>query len=156
MAERSPAPVPTTVSPEMQALISAPFNPLWKQRPTTTEGWKSIVDSTAAAATARLPGLCDRLRVRFERTTVGGARAFAVTPQVVAPRNENRLLIHIHGGCYVLHPGEAGLPEAIFMAAFGGFRVLSIDYRMPPEAFFPAALDDCVSVWQATAETTGA
>ena len=51
----------------------------------------------------------------------------------------NRLLIHIHGGCYVLHPGEAGLPEAIYMAAFGGFRVLSVDYRMPPEAFFPGS-----------------
>ena len=34
------------------------------------------------------------------------------------------------------------------MAAFGGFRVLSADYRMPSEAFFPAALDDCVSVWK--------
>ena len=76
-----------------------------------------------------------------------------MTPEAVAPRNENRLLIHIHGGCYVLHPGEAGLPEAILMAAFGRFRVLSVDYRMPPEAFFPAALDDCVSVWKSTAET---
>jgi epsilon-lactone hydrolase len=154
MPERSPAPIPTTVSPEMQALIAAPLNPIWKQRPTTAEGWKSLVDTAAAAAVARLPGLCDRLRVRFERTTVGGARAFAVTPNVVSPRSADRLLIHIHGGCYVLNPGEAGLPEAIYMAAFGGFRVLSIDYRMPPEAFFPGALDDCVSVWKSTVETT--
>ncbi|HLX98168.1 MAG TPA: alpha/beta hydrolase [Roseiarcus sp.] len=156
MAERSPAPVPTTVSPEMRALIGAPLNPIWRERPTTAEGWKALVDSAAAAAVARLPALCARLKVRFERTTAGGARAFLVTPEAVAPRNENRLLIHIHGGCYVLFPGEAGLPEAIMMAAFGGFRVLSVDYRMPPEAFFPAALDDCVSVWKATAETTGA
>jgi epsilon-lactone hydrolase len=156
MPERSPAPVPTAVSPEMQALIAAPLNPIWKQRPTTAEGWKTLVDAAAATASARLPGLCDRLRVRFERTTVGGARAFVVTPNVVAPRNGNRFLIHIHGGCYVLHPGEAGLPEAIYMAAFGGFRVLSVDYRMPPEAFFPAALDDCVSVWKSTVETTSA
>ena len=156
MAERSPAPVPATVSPEMQALIGAPLNPIWKQRPTTAEGWKPLVDSAAAATVKRLPGLCARLKVRFERTTAGGARAFLVTPDAVAPRNANRLLIHIHGGCYVLHPGEAGLPEAILMAAFGGFRVLSVDYRMPPEAFFPAALDDCVSVWKATAKTTDA
>ena len=153
MAERSPAPVPTTVSPEMQALIAAPLNPIWKQRPATAEGWKALVDSAAAPAIAALPGLCARLKVRFEGTTVGDARAFAVTPEVVAPRNGGRLLIHIHGGCYVLNPGEAGLREAIMMAAFGGFRVLSVDYRMPPEAFFPAALDDCVSVWKSTVET---
>jgi monoterpene epsilon-lactone hydrolase len=154
MADRLPAPTPTTVSPQMQALIAAPLNPIWKQRPATAEAWKALVDSAAAAAVARLPGLCERLRVRFERTTVGGARAFNVTPAVVGPRNANRLLIHIHGGCYVLNPGEAGLPEAIYMAAFGGFRVLSVDYRMPPEAFFPGALDDCLSVWKSTVEAT--
>jgi epsilon-lactone hydrolase len=153
MAERSPAPVPTTVSPEMRTLIAAPLNPLWTQRPASAEGWKSLVDSAAATAIARLPGLCTRLKVRYERTTVGGARAFLLTPQTVAPRNENRRLIHIHGGCYVLHPGEAGLPEAILMAAFGRVRVISVDYRMPPEAFFPAALDDCVAVWKSTVET---
>ena len=71
MAERSPAPVPTTVSPEMQTLIAAPLNPLWTQRPTSAEGWKSLVDSAAATAIARLPGLCARLKVRYERTTVG-------------------------------------------------------------------------------------
>ena len=154
MAERSPAPVPTTVSPEMRTLIGAPLNPIWKQRPATAEGWKPLVDSAAAATIARLPALCARLKVRFERTTAGAARAFLVTPEVVAPRNANRLLLHIHGGCYVLHPGEAGLPEAIMMAGFGGFRVLSVDYRMPPEAFFPAALDDCVAAWKATVATT--
>jgi acetyl esterase/lipase len=153
MAERSRAPIPTTVSPEMQALIAAPLNPIGRQRPTTAEGWRPLVDSAAAATIGRLPGLCARLRVQFERTTVGGARAFAVTPEILAPRNQSRLLIHIHGGCYVINPGEAGLPEAIIMAAFGRFRVLSIDYRMPPEAFFPAALDDCVSVWKSTVET---
>jgi acetyl esterase/lipase len=49
----------------------------------------------------------------------------------------------------VLNPGEAALPEAIFMAGFGGVRVVSVDYRMPPEAYFPAALDDAMAVWKA-------
>ena len=38
------------------------------------------------------------------------------------------------------------LPEALFMAGFGGFKVISVDYRMPPEAYFPAALDDGMAV----------
>ena len=87
MAERSSAPVPTTVSPEMQALIGAPFRPTWNVRPATGEAWKSLVDPLASPAIARLPDLCARLRVKFEKTSVGGARAFAVTPEALAPRN---------------------------------------------------------------------
>jgi acetyl esterase/lipase len=62
----------------------------------------------------------------------------------------------MHGGCYVLNGGEAGLPEALLMAAFGRARVISVDYRMPPEAYFPAALDDGMSVWKAVLKDTPA
>ena len=37
---------------------------------------------------------------------------------------------------HVFGPGESGLPEAVMMAGLGGFRVISVDYRMPPEAHF--------------------
>jgi monoterpene epsilon-lactone hydrolase len=59
----------------------------------------------------------------------------------------------MHGGCYVLNPGEAGLPEALFMTGFGGFKVISVDYRMPPEAYFPAALDDGMTVYKSLLRT---
>jgi monoterpene epsilon-lactone hydrolase len=101
-----------------------------------------------------VPGMRERLHVNVEKTMIDGVRAFVVTPEVIAPQNRNRLLIHVHGGCYVLNPGEAGLPEAIFMAGFGHFKVISVDYRMPPEASFPAALDDAMTVWKAETKTT--
>ena len=28
------------------------------------------------------------------------------TPAVIPPENRNRLLIHVHGGCYVSNPGN--------------------------------------------------
>ena len=56
--------------------------------------------------------------------------------------------MHIHGGCYVLQGGEAATTEAIYMAGFGRFKVLSVDYRRPPEFPYPAALDDSVAVWK--------
>jgi acetyl esterase/lipase len=105
--------------------------------------------TTAAAAIARLPDLCQRLQVAYERTTLGGVRAFRIVPEAVAARNRDRLLLHVHGGCYVLFPGEAGLGEALLMAGIGRFNVFSVDYRMLPEAFFPAALDDVVAAWTA-------
>jgi monoterpene epsilon-lactone hydrolase len=154
--ETSPrtVPVPTAVSSEMQTIIGAPPRPYWKLRPKTNEEWKAFVDAAAANAISALPALCERRGVTFEKTTIAGVRAFVVTPREIAGANQNRLLIHLHGGCYVLGPGEAGLPEAVMMASFARCKVISVDYRMPPEAFFPAALDDALAIWKATVETT--
>jgi acetyl esterase/lipase len=142
-------PVPDTVSPQMQKLIASPINPNWRDFPKTSAEWKTQTDAAAAAAVRALPALRAQLHVRTEPVTIDGVRAFLVTPDEIPPQNRNRLLIHVHGGCYVSNPGEAGTNEATFMAGFGHFKVISIDYRMPPEAAYPAALDDAMTVWKA-------
>lgn len=147
-------PVPNTVSPEVQKLIAAPLRPNWNLLPKTGEEWKPVAEAGAAATIKNLPGLRERLRVKVEPTTIDGVRAYVVTPEAIAPENRNRVLIHMHGGCYVLSPGEAGLPEAMLMASFGRAKVIAVDYRMPPEAPFPAAIDDGMTVWKATLKTT--
>ena len=137
-------PVPTTVSPEMQALIAAPLSSNWNVSPKSTEEWRTL----SAPSAGRGAALRERLRVKTESLTVNGVNAFMVTPEVIAPENRNRLLVNVHGGCYVLQGGEAGTTEAIYMAAFGHFKVLAVDYRRPPDSPYPAALDDVVSVWK--------
>ena len=142
-------PVPDTVSPQMQKLIAAPLTPTWNVIPKTADEWKAQVNAGAEAAMRGLPALRDELRVKVEPVTVGGVKAYMLTPAVIPPQNRNRLLIHVHGGCFVSFPGESGTGEAIYMAGFGGFKVLSVDYRMPPDHPYPAALDDAMAVWKA-------
>jgi acetyl esterase/lipase len=149
-------PVPDTVSPQVQKLIAAPLRSGWDVLPKTGEDWKAIAEAGAAATLKNLPALRERMKVKVEKATIDGVRAFIVTPETIAPENRNRVLIHMHGGCYVLSPGEAALPEAVMMAGFGGFKVISVDYRMPPEAYFPAALDDGTTVYKNTLKTTDA
>ena len=79
---------------------------------------------------------------------MAGVTVYVVTPDRVAHENRDRLLIHIHGGCYVLGGGLAATSEAVMMAGIGHYKVISVDYRMPPVAYFPAALDDVVAVWR--------
>jgi len=81
-------------------------------------------------------------------------KVFTVTPAEIAEGNRNRVLLHIHGGGYVLSPGEAGLPEAILMAGHGRVKVISVDYRMPPEHPYPAAMADAMAVYKALLKTT--
>jgi monoterpene epsilon-lactone hydrolase len=94
--------------------------------------------------------------VKVEPTTIAGVKAFIVTPGEIAEANRNRLLIHVHGGGYVLGPGEAGTPEAILMAGHGRIKVISIDYRMPPDFPYPAAIDDAMAVYKEVLKTTDA
>ena len=143
-------PVPSTVSPQMQALVGAPLSANWNEAPKTVEDWRTLSSPSAGRG---LPALRERFNVSSEAVTVGGVRAFMVTPAVIPPENRNRLLVHVHGGCYVLSGGEAATTEAIYMAGFGHFKVLSIDYRRPPDAPYPAALDDAMAVWKATVKT---
>lgn len=142
-------PVPDTVSSQMQKIIGAPLIPNWNVIPKTVEEWKAQVDAGAAAAMRGLPARREALRVKVEPIIIDGVKAHMVTPEEIPPENRNRLLVHLHGGCFVSFPGESGTGEAIFMAGFGRFKVISIDYRMPPDHPYPAALDDAMTVWKA-------
>lgn len=141
-------PVPTTVSPQLQQLIAAPLDPGWKITPKNNAQWKTLVAVDDAATIVTLPQLREKLGVKVERMEIGGVKCYMVTPNIIPEENRNRLLVHVHGGGYVFGSGEAGTLEAIEMAGYGHFKVISVDYRMPPDSPFPAALDDAMAVWK--------
>ncbi len=142
-------PVPATVSPQLQALIGAPYGPNWNADPKSAQEWKEQVDRLAADMAGTLKGMREKLGVTIEPTVIGGVKAFILSPRVIPAVNQNRLLVHVHGGGYVYFPSESGTGEAALMAAYGGFKVISFDYRMPPEHPYPAAMDDAMAVWRA-------
>ena len=131
--------VPTAdISPEMQKFIAAPLNPDWNFHPKTGEAWRAMADKIAAGVVPGLPAMQARLHVKVESTTIDGVRVNIVTPDDIPAANRDKVLVHVHGGCYVYFPGASGTTEAIMMAGFGHYKVIAVDYRMPPEAYFPA------------------
>ena len=148
-------PVPTAdVSPGMQAFIAAPLNPNWDKLWKTGEEARAFANDQAANVLKALPAMRERLHVKIETATMDGVTVRVLTPDTIPPENADKVLIHVHGGCYVLYPGEAGTREAAMMAGFGHYKVISVDYRMPPEAYFPAAVEDAVTVYEAVLKTT--
>jgi epsilon-lactone hydrolase len=116
-------------------------------------GWNALVNNLGAQTATSTRELEKHLSVTREDVVINGVKAFLLTPPVVSPENRNRLLINTHGGGYLYNPGEAGTMESVSMAAYGGIKIVSVDYRMPPDHPYPAGLDDCMKVWRATAET---
>ena len=148
-------PVPEDISPEMRALVGAPPAP-WDIHPKSIAEWKELVAKVAAPAKTLLPAMREKLGVKLEQTTMGGVNVFVLSPQAIAPENQNRVFLHFHGGAYVLNPGEPGTREATLMAAFGRAKVISVDYRTSSDAPYPAALDDCVAVYRELLKTVPA
>src|SRR3982074_798461 len=134
-------PVPDDISPEMRPLVAAPPAP-WDIHPKSIAEWKELVTKVAAPAKTLLPAMREKLGVKLEQATIGGVNVFVLTPQTIAPENQNRVFIHFHGGAYVLNPGEPGTREGTLMAGFGQARVISVDYRTSSEAPYLAAPGD--------------
>jgi salicylate hydroxylase len=58
------------------------------------------------------------------------------------------VVLHLHGGGYVMGSAELAVPLAGRLAAAGGGWALVPDYRLAPEHPFPAALDDALAAYR--------
>jgi epsilon-lactone hydrolase len=146
-------PVPTTVSPELQKLIAPAWSGSKSPMKLTSDEWKELQKRMDEGAAKALLPIKQSFHVSVREEKIAGVRVFRVKPQAIAPENRNRLLVHVHGGAYVFFGGEAAASEAVLMANFGKIEVVSVDYRMPPDFPFPAALDDALAVWKEVARS---
>jgi acetyl esterase/lipase len=79
-------------------------------------------------------------------TIDGRLRARTYTPAGLA--EGSGLLVYFHGGGWVIGDLDTHDNVCRFLAVHGGARVLSVDYRLAPEAPFPAAVDDAMTAFE--------
>ncbi|MFI6620660.1 alpha/beta hydrolase [Streptomyces sp. NPDC050528] len=82
------------------------------------------------------------------RVRVDEARVHVVTPPE-ADRDDPRVYLDIHGGALFVGGGDCCRATGIATAQRVRIRTWAVDYRMPPDRPYPAALDDCVTVHRA-------
>jgi epsilon-lactone hydrolase len=138
------------VSPEArQYLATLPWGdaapppnlPLWELRTTFDSMFKMLTEM----ARSTYP-------VKVEQHRVAGVRTDFVSPPALGGGKQERLLINLHGGGFVLGSPPA-LVEAIPIANLTRTRVATVDYRLGPEHPFPAAIDDIVAVYKELLKT---
>lgn len=88
--------------------------------------------------------------VDVEETTIAGVSAAIVTPRGgVRQKNRDRVLLNLRGGGFMANKGlYFGQLESVPVAALGGFKVITLDYRQAPFHCFPAASEDVEAVYR--------
>ena len=72
-----------------------------------------------------------------------GAPDVSIVIADTAPEQKNKpVLLHIHGGGYVLGAAVAFLPGVLLYSKPTGCVVVSVDYRLAPQTKFPGSLND--------------
>ncbi len=141
-------PVPAHVSDAAKAVLNKPIDMARAQHaPATPQQWKQALEAAAAAYRPRLQWLKQQ-PLTVQPAEIAGVAVHYLLPDQLPKAHENVLLVNLHGGAYVQFAGELSVLEGASLALAGSYRVLSVDYRMPPEHPFPAAVDDAVSVYR--------
>ncbi len=145
-------PVPTSVSEQAQQFLGMDMFGGGAERvvPGDIAGWRALIRKTDELLVAVMGAQVEDLRSSVQSRSVGGVPIFTVTPEGVDEGGENQpIYLDIHGGSLLMGGGKACEVMARRMAAQVHMQTWSVDYRMPPDHPYPAALDDVLNVYQA-------
>jgi acetyl esterase len=102
--------------------------------------WSDGYDIDAARAEARAAAAGE---AREDVAEVSDVDVDGVPCRLYVPADPRPgVVVHVHGGGFVFHDIDVHDAGARRLANRTGMRVLSVDYRRPPEHRFPAAPDD--------------
>jgi len=139
-------PVPQTISPEARKMLARKVTDA-KSSPTVAEQ-RAGIDHWQTGAGERSRQLYP---ANVAADTMAGIPVRIVTPMQTVPANNDRVLMDLHGGGFVVDSGS--LTESIPIANLTGTKVVSVLYRLAPEHPFPAAVDDAVAVYRELLKT---
>jgi acetyl esterase/lipase len=150
-------PFPRSISPQARAALAnfvnedgTPFPRARLPAPDDFAGWAQAKEQADAGIMQWIAPRVANSTARVETTQIGGAVVHIATP--LEPKRKHSVYLDIHGGGLVYGGGEPCRIGAIVAADLHGVRAFAVDYRMPPEHPYPAALDDCLGAYRGLLE----
>ncbi|WP_346958243.1 alpha/beta hydrolase [uncultured Arthrobacter sp.] len=101
-----------------------------------------------AGEAAQVPRIEDRLPLRNVEDTTAVTESGEVPVRIYTPAEADAygILVYFHGGAFFLGSLDTHDHVARSLAKESGYKVISVGYRLAPEAAFPAGLQDCYGV----------
>lgn len=87
-----------------------------------------------------------------EELVLGGIRTWKITTPNSDPE---KILLYYHGGAYQVGSPEGYYPMLTHMARETGFTIYIPDYRLAPEHYYPAQVEDGVKTFEALINEQG-
>lgn len=140
-------PVSSDVSEAWQDVLAAPIQFDRSVNPQTPEEWAAIKKRAEDLYGPMLRAAHEETGARTKAVKIAGVDCYEVLPAAPAKPISNRVVIYVHGGAYTVLGGEMSVGTSPQIAQQGNYHVIAVDYRMPPEHPFPAAIDDVVAVY---------
>ena len=150
-------PLPTSVSSEAREFLGMGLGLGGDDAPaeisrSDIDGWRAQVEAVNEAMIAMFDLVPPVPASTVESTVIGNVPVFVLQPDGVAQDPDGPIYFDIHGGGLVFGAGDACRAMAMRSAATVRMTTYSVDYRVPPDHPYPAALDDCVAVYRGLLE----
>ena len=143
--------VPTSVSEQAQQFLGMDLfgGDVARAVPNDIAGWRTLIKETDELLVAVMGAEVEHLHDSVDLRSVDGVPVFVVTPLDVGEVGDTRPIdLDIHGGSLLMGGGKACEVMGRRAAAQVQMQTWSVDYRMPPDHPYPAALDDVLAVYR--------
>jgi acetyl esterase/lipase len=113
-----------------------------------TEAWRAVIKAGDEALFARLEPLGRLAQAAIREQLLGDSRVYIVSPSERSPAADGCVYLYLHGGALLMGGGSVCRLFGLAAAMQSGAETWAVDYRMPPDHPYPAALDDCLQAYR--------
>jgi acetyl esterase/lipase len=118
------------------------------------EGWRRAKEASEAFWEPLAAQMLAACHCRIETQRISGVTTYRCTPGET-DNPAQPLYLYFHGGAFVFGAGRFAMAFGARSADELGMTTSSVDYRTPPEAPFPAALEDGFAVYRELLASAG-
>jgi acetyl esterase/lipase len=144
--------IPPTISPQARAIYEkllpiAAAHRAKEKIPHTLAEFDARHDADIARTVPAALAAAKAGNVAVRELMLAGVNVVEATPPHY--RDDHTLLLHVHGGGFVLGSAKSSLGADVLMALATDKRVISIDYTVAPRGNWRTVTDQVVAVYQA-------